>query len=131
LGITDDGGIALLDASDHIIDQVGMSIGSAYKEGIPLSPFPSSNKNQSYARLPNSLSEFGGHKNGTDTDNNASDFLYNDGTSSPENTVSPTIISLHNLTAQGTSPISNAFLAIAFFLLMVGSGLFYIHRRTG
>src|SRR5687768_5196564 len=30
-GITDDGGIALLDAASTIIDQVGMSSGSAYK----------------------------------------------------------------------------------------------------
>ncbi len=37
-GITDDGGIALLDASNTIIDQVGMSAGSAYKEGTTLAP---------------------------------------------------------------------------------------------
>ncbi|HMJ24574.1 MAG TPA: lamin tail domain-containing protein, partial [Pyrinomonadaceae bacterium] len=32
-GITDDGGIALLTSANVVIDQVGMSTGSAYKEG--------------------------------------------------------------------------------------------------
>ena len=35
-GVTDDGGIALLMADNTIVDQVGMSTGSAYKEGTPL-----------------------------------------------------------------------------------------------
>lgn len=35
-GITDDGGIAVLNTANTIIDQVGLSSGSAYKEGTPL-----------------------------------------------------------------------------------------------
>src|SRR2546423_1664246 len=39
-GITDDGGIAIFDAAatPAIVDQVGMSAGSAYKEGTTLTP---------------------------------------------------------------------------------------------
>jgi uncharacterized protein YjdB len=61
-GITDSGGIALKQANGSVVDQVGLSTGSAFKEGSPLSEFPSSNTNQSYKRT------------GNDTNNNASDF---------------------------------------------------------
>ena len=69
VGVTDDGGIALLDASNVIIDQVGMSAGSAYKEGTTLAQLGTSNLNRSYERKPGGL-------NGStqDTDNNATDF---------------------------------------------------------
>jgi predicted extracellular nuclease len=68
-GITDDGGIALLNASNVIIDQVGMSAGSAYKEGAVLASLGSSNLNRGYERKP------GGTSGSTqDTDNNTSDF---------------------------------------------------------
>jgi hypothetical protein len=97
-GITDDGGLALLDASNVIIDQVGMSTGSAYKEGTIITP-TTSNNNQSYARLPDTLSNAGGHKNGVDTDNNIADFIYNSGTSSPENLSSPTAVTTRALNA--------------------------------
>lgn len=81
-GVTDDGGIALCTASGcaTIIDQVGMSSGSAYKEGTPLSP-TTTNMNQSQERLALGV-------NGTDTDNNAADFLLNSGTSNPQNIAS-------------------------------------------
>jgi hypothetical protein len=36
--ISDDGGIAFTDASNNILDQVGMSAGSAFKEGTVLTP---------------------------------------------------------------------------------------------
>ena len=68
VGITDDGGIALTTASGTIIDQVGMSTGSAFKEGSILSPL-TSGSNQSYERRPGA-----GSGSGTDTDNNNSDF---------------------------------------------------------
>ena len=68
-GITDDGGIALIDTGNAIVDQVGMSAGSAYKEGTSLSPLGSINLNRGYERTPGGAS--GG---GTDTDDNASDF---------------------------------------------------------
>ena len=69
-GITDDGGIALTDAAGIIIDQVGMSAGSAFREGLALTP-RTSNVNSSYERRPG-----GAAGNGQDTDNNAADFSF-------------------------------------------------------
>jgi DNA/RNA endonuclease G (NUC1) len=67
-GITNDGGIALFNASATIIDQVGMSAGSAYKEGTVLTPL-TTNTNRGYERKP------GGANGSTqDTDNNSTDF---------------------------------------------------------
>jgi endonuclease G, mitochondrial len=68
-GITDDGGIGLLNPANVAIDQVGMSNGSAYKEGTVLVSLGSSNLNRGYERKPG-----GAAGNGTDTDDNASDF---------------------------------------------------------
>jgi hypothetical protein len=68
LGISDDGGIALTTGSDQIVDQVGMSNGSAFKEGRVLSPL-TVNSDRSYERKP------GGTNGSTqDTDDNLSDF---------------------------------------------------------
>jgi uncharacterized protein (TIGR03437 family) len=68
-GITDDGGIAITGSDvTRIIDAVGMSSGSAYKEGNTLAPL-SGSADQSYERKPGGT--FG---NGVDTHNNASDF---------------------------------------------------------
>ena len=61
-GITDSGGIALKQANGSVVDQVGLSTGSAFYEGTPVASFPSGNSDRSYARAT------------TDTDNNASDF---------------------------------------------------------
>ncbi len=70
-GVTDDGGLALTLADDvTIVDQVGMSTGSAYKEGTPLTNLGSTNLDRGYERLPG-----GALGNGQDTDNNASDFV--------------------------------------------------------
>jgi hypothetical protein len=57
-----------------------MSTGSAYKEGTVLATTPS-NIEQSYERKPVGT-------NTTDTDNNASDFQYNNGSSNPQNSSS-------------------------------------------
>ena len=81
-GIADNGGIALVDPDGHIVDQVGLSTGSAYKEGSPLPPFSATNKDQSYLRKTASCGP------DQDTDNNASDFQYNDGFSNPQNSKS-------------------------------------------
>ena len=62
VGITDTGGLALRDSAGTVLDQVGLSTGSAFKEGNHLSSFPTSNTNQSFSR-----------SNG-DTNDNASDF---------------------------------------------------------
>jgi hypothetical protein len=123
-GITDDGGIALLDASSAIVDQVGMSAGSAYKEGTVLTP-TTTNQNQSYARLPDTLSQTGGHKNGIDTDNNSADFLFNASTSSPENSSSPLAITLRTLSAT-----NNALdLALPLTLALVSAFVIIALRR--
>ena len=50
-GITDDGGIAVLNPASVVIDQVGMSAGSAYKEGTVLSQL-TTNLNRSHERKP-------------------------------------------------------------------------------
>jgi predicted extracellular nuclease len=49
-GVTDTGGLAVLDASGNIVDQVGMSSGSAYKEGTPLASLGTGNTDQGYQR---------------------------------------------------------------------------------
>ncbi|HST23031.1 MAG TPA: lamin tail domain-containing protein, partial [Blastocatellia bacterium] len=68
-GITDDGGIALTLPNDAVVDQVGMSSGSVFKEGSTLAPL-TAGLNRSYERRP------GGAAGSTiDTDNNGNDFL--------------------------------------------------------
>ena len=62
-GITDEGGVAVLTPALAIVDQVGQSAGSAYKEGTPLAPTPT-NGDRSYERTA---------KTG-DTGDNAADF---------------------------------------------------------
>ncbi|WP_199096482.1 lamin tail domain-containing protein [Dyella sp. ASV21] len=49
-GVTDDGGLAILDGSGQLIDQVGLSAGSAYKAGTPLASLGSSNADKGYGR---------------------------------------------------------------------------------
>ena len=78
-GITDDGGIAIVNAAAVVVDQVGMSAGSAYKEGTILTP-TTLNNNQSYERKPGGLSG-----NSLDTDNNNNDFLFHNASSAPQN----------------------------------------------
>jgi hypothetical protein len=134
-GISDNGGIAITTASDVIVDQVGMSNGSAYKEGTVLTPM-SVNQNQSYARKPDTLSSYGGHKNGTDTDNNANDFTLNSGSSSPENMSSPTVITLSSLTAASPLPAALPVLGLVALgglaaMAALGIGAVLVRRRRG
>ncbi|NOT04934.1 MAG: lamin tail domain-containing protein [Anaerolineales bacterium] len=78
-GITADGGIALIEGSTStVIDAVGLSAGSKYLEGAPLTPL-SGSANQSYERK-----NFGC----TDTDNNSADFVWNQTSSNPQNSTS-------------------------------------------
>lgn len=65
-GIADTGGIALLNSSSVIVDQVGMSSGTLYKEGTSLASLGTTNTNTGYARLLNGAK---------DTDNNSADFV--------------------------------------------------------
>lgn len=67
-GITDDGGIALVMPDGTIVDQVGMSTATQYKEGTPLAPL-TTNEDRGYERKPG-----GGNGNCQDTNNNANDF---------------------------------------------------------
>jgi uncharacterized protein len=68
-GVTDDGGIAVTLADDTVVDQAGMSAGSAFKEGTPLANLGTTNLDRGYERKPG-----GAAGSGTDTDNNAADF---------------------------------------------------------
>lgn len=67
-GISDDGGIALINDDGTIVDQVGLSTGSAFKEGATLNPV-TTNENRSYERKPG-----GSGGSGVDTDINSDDF---------------------------------------------------------
>ena len=49
-GVTDDGGVALADNNGTILDQAGMSTGSAYKEGATLTPLAASSVDRAYER---------------------------------------------------------------------------------
>src|SRR5215217_4426568 len=81
-GIADNGGIALLRSDSSIADQVGMSSGSAYKEGTILTPL-NGLSDQSYER------KLGGSSDScTETDDNLADFA-NIVPSSPHNLGSP------------------------------------------
>jgi hypothetical protein len=96
VGITDDGGIALLTVANAIVDQVGMSAGSAYKEGTVLAPLTTTGTNRSYERKPG-----GSAGSSTDTDNNSADFQINS-TSNPQNLSSPCITGQQSTNPSGT-----------------------------
>jgi uncharacterized protein (TIGR03437 family) len=81
-GIANDGGIALTTADDTVIDQVGLSAGSVFKEGTNLPPL-TTDSNQSYERKPGSASG-----STLDTQDNLSDFQLLT-SSDPQNTMSP------------------------------------------
>jgi RHS repeat-associated protein len=78
VGIADNGGIAITRADDSLVDQTGMNIGSAFKEGRILDPF-TTNTARSYERK---LGGVSGSEQ--DTDDSRSDFLIRM-TSDPQN----------------------------------------------
>jgi hypothetical protein len=80
-GIADEGGIALLNSSNVIVDQVGMCADTAYHEGFTLEAL-SGLLNQSYERLK------GGSTSCQDTDDNLADFKWSS-VSLPQNRLSP------------------------------------------
>ena len=90
-GISDNGGIALVSDDGTIVDQVGLSPGSAFKEGATLTPLTTS-ENRSYERKPG-----GSTGSGTDTDVNNDDFKLTS-PSAPQNASSACI------SAGGPSP---------------------------
>jgi hypothetical protein len=67
-GVSDAGGVAILDAMGVIVDQVGFSTGSGYKEGTPLKAL-GSDTTQSYQRKGTSCAPL------ADTDDNSADFV--------------------------------------------------------
>lgn len=67
-GVTDTGGLAIADAGGQVIDQVGLSSGSAYGEGTRLASLGSTNADRSYARIRDAAG------NVQDTGDNAADF---------------------------------------------------------
>jgi hypothetical protein len=60
--LLDDSGIAVLRPGGTVVDAVGMSLGTLYKEGVPLLSFGSNNADRSYQRIAG------------DSDNNMTDF---------------------------------------------------------
>src|SRR6266542_117432 len=71
-GITDTGGIALIESDATIVDQVGLSAGSAYREGSPLPNLgttSASNLNRGYERISVAVATY------KDSGNNSADFL--------------------------------------------------------
>jgi hypothetical protein len=82
-GITSDGGVAISTADGFVVDQVGLSTGSAYVEGTPL-PGPI-DAASSYERRPG-----GRAGNGSDTDDNSADFMLAS-PANPQNTSSPPV----------------------------------------
>lgn len=78
-GISNTGGLALSLPDSTLVDQVGMSPGSTYKEGSTLSPM-SDDLDQSYERRPG-----GPAGNCTDSDSNAADFQLRSLGSDPQN----------------------------------------------
>jgi cysteine-rich repeat protein len=88
IGIADDGGIGLTLPDDSIVDQVGLSSGSFFQEGTPLTSLGTANLDRSYERRP------GGYMgNATDTDDNSADFVLvapSDPQSSASTCVQPT-----------------------------------------
>ncbi len=97
--IADDGGIALTMANDAIIDQVGMSATSAFKEGMPLAPL-TANQDRSYERRP-----AGSAGSASDSDDNASDFALA-APSGPQNATSACIDLEPSATATTTASAS-------------------------
>ena len=102
-GITDDGGVALtLSDGVTIIDQVGLSVGSTYKEGTPQALL-AANIDQGYER------KLGGASDSCQDDgNNINDFhLINP--SNPQNSSTPTRICGGNADLRLTHSVSNLF----------------------
>ncbi len=68
-GVADNGGLALLTPANIIVDQIGLSAGSAYRKGATLAPL-TTNVNRSYERRPG-----GGFGSTQNTGSNAVDFF--------------------------------------------------------
>ena len=108
--IADVGGLQLQTGEGTVVDSLAYSYSgggdpnNGFAEGAYFASNPhdnsnSTNQDTSMERKPGTLSSFGGHKNGTDTDNNSDDFFATTA-SNPENMSSPTAITLSSLSAR-------------------------------
>lgn len=124
-------GIALIAADGTTVVDAVSTTGAApagYGEGTALASM-TLDIDQSYERLPGTagIAPNNGHINTTDTDNNAANFTYNNGSSNPESQIagSPTAVTLRDLTAQAQAPA----LWLPAALLIVLSGALFVSRR--
>lgn len=113
-GITDDGGAAITTSGGTIIDQVGLSSGSAYKEGTPLTALLTST-DQSYERKPG-----GSSGNCLDDGDNSTDFsLLNP--SSPQNSSSARVGCIDLSVTQSVDNPTPAFNDTVIFTITVSN----------
>jgi beta-lactamase superfamily II metal-dependent hydrolase len=108
-GIGDDGGLAITDASNTIMDQVGLSAGSAFGEGTRLPSFGSTNSDRSNRRK----MVMGMAGTFQDTQVNQADFDLNVTPSDPQNIIlaaSPSSVNFGNLNVGQTT---NAMISVA------------------
>lgn len=105
--IADQGGIALVDTSLEIVDQVGMCATTLYREGTSLPPL-SGLVDQSYERLP------GGETACTDSDDNSADFQLI-APASPQNLSSPLAYCSGVITATPTTTATSTFTSTPTF----------------
>ncbi|OZB73274.1 MAG: hypothetical protein B7X33_00210, partial [Lysobacterales bacterium 13-68-4] len=128
-GVTDTGGLAILDASGTVLDQVGLSSGSAYQAGTPLASLGSSNSDTSYIRTTNAA---GLPNNSGD---NSADFVTLS-PSAPHNSASPCVamgasvsIADASATVTGASDVQMPFTVTLSAPAPAGSGV-TVHVAT-
>lgn len=128
-GVTDTGGLAILDASGTVLDQVGLSSGSAYQAGTPLASLGSSNSDTSYIRTTNAA---GLPNNSGD---NSADFVTLS-PSAPNNSTSPCVamgasvsIADASATVTGASDVQMPFTVTLSAPAPAGSGV-TVHVAT-
>ena len=105
-GFTDDGGVAIARGDGTILDQVGLSTGSAFVEGTPLASLGSSNLDRGYERKPG-----GADGSTSDLGDNSSDFQVL-APSAPQNLNSPIVIPVIKCDADRSGIIDRADLTI-------------------
>jgi hypothetical protein len=84
-GITDDGGVAIARPDGTLLDQVGLSVGSAYRESTPIRSFIDTSLNESYERKQGGVSG-----SSFDTGDNNTDFTIRTNID-PQNLASPIV----------------------------------------
>src|SRR5688572_13948435 len=123
-GFADNGGVAITDSTGAIIDQVGLSAGSAFGEGTRLGVLP--NVHSSYERKPG-----GALGNGQDTNNNANDFqIISPATpqnAEPANCVKEKVLLTHDVQGDGAmSPLSGNIVTVRGVVTARTGGGFFL-----